>query len=323
MPTDALSEVLRAVRLSGSMFFRLRLRSPFAVTALGVQEVIDQFAPEARQVLPFHLVTRGPIWADIEGVSTPLRLDEGDIVVLPRGATHSLTDRPGTPPTSVTELRSSISGNPPTLVWGGTGDPSEALCGFFHYRSRLFDPLLNALPEVLVIRHDPERSPWLTATLEHTFNESLAQRAGGDAMVSRLVELLFLEVVQRYLEDGDGTGWFAALNDPIVGAALSHLHAEPERPWTLEALSHEVGASRSTLSERFTETVGLSPIRYLTEWRMELAAQRLEQTRDSVAEVATAVGYDSEAAFSRAFKRHTGEPPAAWRRRQHATAASA
>lgn len=318
MPSDALSEVLRAVRLSGSMFFRVRLSSPYAVTALGVEGIVQKYAPGVQQLLPFHLVTRGPIWFDIEGAEAPLRLDDGDIIVLPRGATHSLTDRPGSPATSVTQLQSYIEGYPPTLIWGGNGECSEALCGFFHYRSRLFDPLLDALPEVLVIRHDPARSPWLTATLEHTFTESVEGRAGGEAIVARLVELLFLEVVQRYLEDGDGAGWLAALSDPIVGAALSHLHAQPERPWTLEALSHEVGASRSTLAERFSNSVGLSPIRYLTEWRMELAAQRLEQTRDTVAEVAVTVGYDSEAAFSRAFKRHAGEPPAAWRRRQRA-----
>lgn len=174
---------------------------------------------------------------------------------------------------------------------------------------------------MLVIRHDPERSPWLTATLQRTFDETLGARAGGAALFARLTELLFLEVVQRYLEDGDSTGWLGALSDPIVGAALTRFHIEPERPWTLDGLAHEVGASRSMLSERFTEAVGLSPIRYLTSWRMELAAQRLEETSDPITEIAAATGYDSEAAFNRAFKRHTGEPPAAWRRRQQTSAA--
>ena len=210
---------------------------------------------------------------------------------------------------------------PLTLDWGGRGETSEALCGFFHCNGRLFNPLLSALPEVLVVRHDPQRSPWLTATLQRTFDETLQARAGGAALIARLTELLFLEVVQRYLEDGDNTGWLGALNDPVVGAALAHFHTEPERPWTLAGLAHEVGASRSVLSDRFTEAVGLSPIRYLTSWRMELAAQRLEETRDPIAEIAAATGYGSAASFNRAFKRQTGEPPAAWRRRQQAPSA--
>ncbi|MQA00151.1 MAG: helix-turn-helix domain-containing protein [Dehalococcoidia bacterium] len=277
--------------------------------------MIEEHAPGVQHMLPFHLVTRGPIWFDVPGFES-IRLDDGDVIVLPHGADHSLTDRPGTPGVPVAELRHAVKGYPPTLAWGGQGEPSEALCGFFHCNGRLFNPLLAALPEVLVVRHDPARSPWLTATLERTFDETLEARAGGAALIGRLTELLFLEVVQRYVEDCDGTGWLSALNDPVVGAALDRLHARPDYPWTLDELAREVGASRSTLSDRFTTVVGLSPIRYLIAWRMELAAERLEDTRDRIAEIAAAIGYDSEASFNRAFKRHTGEPPASWRRRQ-------
>ncbi|MEX2445849.1 MAG: cupin domain-containing protein, partial [Dehalococcoidia bacterium] len=233
MPVDALSEVLRAVHLGGSMFFRVRLHPPYAVTALGIGDLIEQYAPGVQYLLPFHLITRGPIWFDIEGVSDPLRLDDGDVIVLPHGTVHSLTDRPGSAPVPVTELHHAIAGDPPTLDWGGHGEPAEALCGFFHCSGRLFNPLLSALPEVVVIRQDPERSPWLTATLQRAWDETRHARAGGSAMVGRLTELLFLEVVQRYLEDGDSTGWLQALNDPVVSVALARLHTEPERRWTL------------------------------------------------------------------------------------------
>lgn len=314
MPDDALSAVLRAVHLSGSLFFRARLRPPYAVTASGVDEIIEEYAPGVRYMLPFHLVTCGPIWFDVEGTPEPVCLDNGDIIVLPHGNTHSLADRPGQPAVPVRQLDHAIFGDPPTLDWGGDGAPTEVLCGFFHCNTHLFNPLVSALPDVLVIRHDPVRSAWLTATMHRAFDETLKTRAGGSAMVSRLTELLFLEVVQRYLEEGEPHGWLGALQDPVVQPVLAQFHSDPGRPWTLSTLATEVGASRSILAERFTQALGMSPIRYLTAWRMELAAQRLAETSEPITEIAATLGYESEAAFSRAFKRHTGESPAAWRR---------
>lgn len=276
MAGDALSEVLRAIHLGGSMFFRVRLRAPYAVTAQGVRDLIEEYAPGVQHMLPFHLVTRGSMWFEVAGAGA-VRLEENDIIVLPHGADHSLMDAPGTPAIPVADLDHAISGHPPTLEWGGGGEPAEALCGFFHCNGRLFNPLLSALPEVLVIRHDSERSPWLTATLSRTFQETL--------------------------------------RDPIAGGVLDLFHARPEYPWTLDHLARELGASRSVIADRFHAAVGLSPIRYLAAWRMELAVQRLEETNDSVTEIAVSLGYESDASFNRAFRRHTGEPPAAWRRR--------
>lgn len=321
MSSDALSDVLRTFRLAGSMFFRVRLRAPYAVTALGVDQLIERFAPSVHNMLPFHLITRGPIWFDIEGREEPLCLEAGDIIVLPRGTLHSLTDRPGSHPTSVAELLHVVSGEPPTLDWGGKGEPTEALCGFFHCDGRLFNPLINALPEILVIRKDSGRSEWLTATIEHAFSQSGDPRPGNDAMMTRLTELLFLDVIQHHLNEAPGGGWLAGLKDPLVSAALSCFHSQPGHPWTLEALAREVGASRSALTDRFTATIGVSPIRYLTAWRIELAAQRLEDSHDTIGEIAADLGYDSEASFNRAFKRQTGEPPASWRRRHVAASA--
>lgn len=321
-PHDTLSEVLTAIRVAGGMFFRVRLSPPYAVSSLRAGDIAATFAPGAVRILPFHLVTRGPIWVEVEGVAEASRLEEGDVIVLPRGAAHSLTDRPGSPPIPVFDLEDHMEGLPPTLVWGGDGQPAEALCGFFQTEGRLFNPLVDALPDVLVVHRGDPGADWLATTLRRTYGELAQQRPGGAALARRLTESLFVEVIQRHLADHGAAGWFGALADPVAGPALARIHADPARHWSVEDLATEIGVSRTVLADRFAATVGLSPIRYLTSWRLELAGQRLLETHDSVAEVALAVGYESEAAFNRAFKRMTGQPPAAWRRSQRNAAAA-
>lgn len=316
MPRDTLSDVLAAIRIAGGMFFRVRLSPPYSVASLGADDVAATYAPAAARILPFHLVTRGTMWFEVQGVRDPLQLEQGDVILLPRGAAHSLTDRPGSPSISVTQLGDHLNGSPPTLVWGGSGEFSEALCGFFQTEGRLFNPLVDALPDVLVVHRGDPGADWLASTLQRTYGELAERRPGGAALASRLTESLFVEVIQRHLADHGGDGWFAALRDPVAGPALACIHASPGQRWSVEDLASEVGVSRTVLADRFTATVGQSPIRYLTAWRLELAGQRLLETQDSIAEVALAVGYESEAAFNRAFKRFTGQPPAAWRRAQ-------
>jgi AraC-like DNA-binding protein len=313
MSSDTLSDVLRVVRLSGGMFFRVQLRAPYAITALDAETMLANFAPGADHILPFHLVTEGPIWFDIEGGDSVL-LEKGDIIVLPHGAGHALCDPPGGDPVPVTSLQEFVSGSPPTLITGGDGREGRALCGFFHCHGRLFNPLMQSLPEVLVVRHDPDRTPWLAATLERTFDETREDRPGASALVERLTGLLFVDVVQHYLDESSAGGWLAGLSDPIVGRVLELVHRHPSRAWTVDELAKRAGASRSVLAERFVELVGMSPFKYLTSWRMELAAARLLESDDGIADIASDVGYESEAAFSRAFKRHVGEPPARWRK---------
>ncbi len=315
MQTDTLSDVLRALRLSGGMFFRVRLTAPFGITAMDSQTMLHAFAPGATHILPFHLVTEGPIWIDIPNRDSVL-LEKGDIIVLPHGAQHALCDTPGNTPVSVPSIKEKVTGFPPTLVLGGSGHEVRALCGFFHCNGQLFNPLMDALPEVVVIRQDPDRTPWLAATMERAFNETMATRPGGAALVERLTGLLFMEVVQRYIEQHQGGGWLAGLADPIVGKALGLLHGQPAKAWTVDTLARRVGTSRSVLAERFSATVGKSPIKYLTAWRMELAAIRLLESNDTTLDIAEDVGYESEASFSRAFKRHVGQPPGAWRNAQ-------
>lgn len=312
METDTLSDVLQVTRLSGGMFFRLNLRAPFSVNTLDNETVRRNFAGGAGRVLPFHMVTQGPIWFEVDG-SDPVKLESGDIIVIPHGTHHSVADTPGVKPLSVDEIGSGISGFPPTLTWGGSGPESRVLCGFFSCSRRLFNPFMESLPEVMLVRNDPQRTHWLEATLEKTFDETLMNRQGGGALIEGLTSLLFMEVVQRHLEQSVPEGWLAGLSDPIVGTALKLMHQQPAEPWTVESLAQSAAASRSLLADRFLQTVGMTPIKYLTGWRLELAAARLLESNDSVAEIAAQVGYTSETSFSRAFKRYSGQPPAGWR----------
>lgn len=294
------------------MFFRLNLRAPFSLDTLDNETVRKSFAGGAGRVLPFHMVTQGPIWFEVDG-SEPVKLESGDIIVIPHGTHHSVADEPGGEPLSVNELGGGISGFPPTLTWGGSGPESRVLCGFFSCSRRLFNPLMESLPELILVRNDPQRTHWLEATLEKTFDETLRGRPGGSALIEGLTTLLFMEVIQRHLEQSVPDGWLAGLSDPTVGTALQLMHQQPEKAWTVEALARNADASRSFLADRFLRTVGMTPIKYLTRWRLELAAARLLESNDSVVEIASQVGYASETSFSRAFRRYSGQPPVEWR----------
>ena len=234
---------MRAVRLTGALFFRVQLRPPYSVTAMGVDELRAEHAPHAREMLPFHLVTRGPIWFDVSGAE-PVLLTDGDIIMMPHGASHSLMDRLGSPPTPVGELQHAFSGPLPTLQWGGDGTATEALCGFFHTSSQLFNPLIDALPDVLVIPHDPDAESSGASMLKRSFEDTFAERPGAAALMERLTELLFLEIAQRHLASGESNGLIGGLSDPLVADALRLIHAEPSRHWTLDTLSEAVSASR-------------------------------------------------------------------------------
>jgi AraC family transcriptional regulator, alkane utilization regulator len=320
---DALSDVLRAIRVTGSLFFRIELSAPFGVSATEQEELVLNFGRGADHVLPFHMVTEGRMWCDVKG-EPAAELGPGDIVVLPRGTSHSLIDSPGRLAVPVAALAERISGPPPTLRHGGDGPLSRGLCGFFRCQRKLFNPLLDALPTVMIVRRDPQRTPLISAMLERAYVELFDDRPGAAALAERLTELLFVEVVQAWLRDHGDHGWLAAIRDPQVGAALAHMHGEPAKPWTVDSLARRVGASRTALADRFRSTTGMSVMRYLTSWRMEIAAERLLATERSIAEIANDVGYQSEAALNRAFKRQVGEPPASWRRaRRGGSAASA
>jgi len=313
---DALSDVLRAVRLTGAVFFDLRASDPWVAETPPGRSIVGSIFPDTEHLISYHVVTRGACWGSLLD-EPPLRLSAGDIIVFPHGDPHVISSGPGMRGTPDLALyRPPSHGQLPFTISMGNADsePVHIVCGFLGCDARPFNPLLNALPRVLRVSDDAGGA--LGAFVAFAVAESKEARIGGECVLGRLSELMFVDVVRRYLGSlpADRTGWLAGLRDPFVGRALTALHRNPARDWTLETLAHEVGVSRSVLAERFTQLVGQPAIQYLANWRMQLAANQLLSGLDSVAAVAERVGYESEAAFSRAFKKAVGTPPSQWRK---------
>lgn len=314
---DALSDVLRAVRLTGAIFFDVRASEPWVAETPPGGSIVGTIFPGADHLVSYHVITRGSCWAGVAG-EAPIRLSAGDVVVFPHGDQHAMSSAPGMHAAPDLALyRRPVDGQLPfKLSVGSTTDESaQFVCGFLGCDARPFNPLLTALPRVVHVRGATNGA--IGAFVQVALAEAREPRPGGQCVLSHLSELMFVDVVRRHLETlpADRTGWLAGLRDPAVGRALAALHRSPARDWTLESLAREAGLSRTALAERFTEFVGQPPMQYLTNWRMQLAATHLRSGTDSIALVAERVGYESEAAFSRAFKRALGEPPSAWRKR--------
>jgi len=313
---DALSDVLRAVRLSGAFFFDVQACAPWvAETPLG-KSVVEAMFPGSDHLISYHAIMEGDCWCTLEG-EEPIKLTAGDIVVLPHGDTHVLTTELGMRnPPNMAMYRRPEDGRMPSRISVGTagGTPAHFVCGFLGCDSRPYNPLLTALPRV--IRINDHGSGALGAYFRAALAESKG-RMGGECMLGRISELMFVDVVRRYLESlpEDRTNWLSGLRDPYVGRALTALHERPERDWTIEALAQTAALSRSAFAERFVQFVGQPPMQYLTNWRMQLATNYLRNGTESIASVANRIGYDSEAAFSRAFKKSVGAPPSEWRDR--------
>lgn len=315
MSTDVLSDVLRAVRLTGAVYFSVEASAPFAAEALPARQVAPHVMPGAEHVLEYHLVTHGSCWGGIVG-EEPMLLREGDIIVFPQGDPHILSSSPGMRGrSSLDDYRRPAGSQLPFLMRdGGGGERTQIVCGFVGCDARPFNPLLSTLPRTLRV-NARDGGGWLQALAELAVAESSGPRTGGECVLARASELMFVEVIRRYVASlpAEQTGWLAGLRDPFVGRALAALHDGPAKPWTVESLAREAALSRSALAERFTHLVGEAPMQYLTRWRMQLAATLLRSRNVSVFEAAVEVGYASEAAFSRAFKKVVGVPPAAWR----------
>lgn len=318
MSADVLSDVLRSVRLSGAVYFDFELSSPWVAEAPASRDIAATVMPGAQRVIEYHLIARGACWGHAVG-DEPIRLTEGDLILFPQGDPHVLSSAPGlrAAPDMSMFVRQAT---PLPIVYergGGGTDRARIVCCFLGCDERPFNPLLSALPKVIHLSGagNDATSGWLATLLNNALRESGSARAGRDNILARLSELMFVEAVRKYIETlpAAQTGWLAGLRDPLVGQALSALHAAPAETWTVERLAKCVGASRSVLADRFAEMIGQPPIQYLALWRMQLASRLLLGGRP-VAEVADAVGYDSEAAFNRAFKKLVGETPAAWRR---------
>ena len=276
--------------------------------------------PGVDHVIEFHAVTRGRCIGGIVG-EPPLELEAGDVICFPHGDPHVLASAPGLRANLALSSFPEEQGAPlPFRVRYGTGPAEvELVCGFFGCDARPFNPLLAALPRVLhASDRDGPRRGWLARFVEVAQAEARAPGPGGEGVLSRISELMFVELVRRHVESlpPNRSGWLAGLADLHVGRALAALHASPGRAWTVEQLARAAGLARSSLAERFAALIGEPPMQYLTRWRMQVAAGLLATTHDGVAAIAARVGYASEAAFNRAFKKSVGVPPAAWRQRR-------
>lgn len=313
---DALSDLLRVVRLDAAYFYPVEAVEPWSVESARAKELVPRVLPGAEHLIAYHILIHGHCYAGIVG-EPQVEMLPGDVVILPHGQATLMSSAPGLRGAPFTKAPAKY---PHTARIGENGSRvSTFICGFVGFDRRPFNPLISALPSLIHVRGMLDS--WQGGFTRQLVEESRHLRAGSETVLTRLAELMFIEVLRRYLAElpAEQSGWLAGLRDAVVGQALSLLHGRPCRNWTLADLAREVASSRSSLARRFTELVGQPPMQYLTNWRMQVAANMLVERSDKVASIAGEVGYDSEAAFSRAFKKATGHAPGAWRelRRNH------
>lgn len=302
---DVLDDVLDALHVTGALYFRAEFSAPFGVG-------VPAYSGAAR----FHVCLQGRCSIAVDGVERPQRMEEGDLIVVPHGRAHILGDRPGGACVPLDDaLRDAGYDDGGLLAYGGGGDRVVLVCGHFAFEQRILHPLLDALPPLLHFAADETRDyRWLDHAMRFVDDEARADRPGGAAVVSRLAELLFIQVLRAWIErDGERIGPISAIRDPRLGRALRGLHERPARAWTVAMLARLAGMSRTSFAALFHERVGVAPMQYLARWRIEKAKVALRSASGGVAEIAEAVGYQSESAFCRAFKRHVGVAPGAYR----------
>lgn len=322
---DVLSDVLRSVHLTGSMLFLVNAHPPWMSWAPKTEAFRRVVLPHAQHLISYHILTRGCCWAGLRN-GTAERFETGDVLVVPHGDAYYLADSPSAqaaygPEEAVEFLRGMAAGELPSVVseGGQAGELTQFICGFLGCDRAPLNPVLDALPAMIHLRGAGHGADRMRHLIDFALCELRQPSSGSQGVLLRVAELMFVEVVRLHLESvaGAQSGWLAGLHDPLVARALSLLHAEPHRPWTLAALANEAGSSRSVLAERFARFVGQPPMHYLTQWRMQRAIRLLaEPGARKVAAVAQAVGYGSEAAFSRAFKKSVGVAPSDWRQRE-------
>ena len=315
---DALSETLRVVRLVGAIFINARFTAPWCYQSPRANAAAPLLEPGAEKIIIFHLITQGECFVELEG-QPPLRLTAGDAVIFPQGDPHRMASEPGLAPARGAALDKVLARRPRYITYGGGGAATCLVCGYLACDNRLARILLAGLPPVVRVNvRGTNAGVWLEASVRYALTEARSPRPGGSGVLAKLAEVLFIEVLRTYMSEQSAgrTGWLAAVSDRIVGGALNALHKRPAYAWTVDELARASGTSRSVLAERFQHLVGSSPMQYLTQWRMLLASNLLRGSNAPLARIAEDVGYKTDTAFSRAFRREFGAPPAAWRRRQ-------
>lgn len=319
---DVLSEVLRAVRLRGAMYFEVDAAHPWISMNPSMDEIGEAMMPSAEHVIPFHVMVRGQAWVMPQDRSVPPAVfAEGDILMFPYGNSHIITsDREkweGDPPDLNFYRRVAREKDRPfTLVAiGGERASAKFVCGYLGCDASPFNPLLAALPTMLLIHAGVGDNPLLRELLRAAVREGNDDRVGTETVLAKLSELMFVDAIRRHMDSvtEEGENWLLALKDHHVGVALRAMHSDPARAWTLDALAREAGLSRSGFAERFVCYTGETPMNYLAQWRMQLAASLLKDGL-TIGSIAGRVGYRSEAAFQRAFKKHVGVTPGRWRK---------
>ncbi len=319
MAADALSNLLRTVRLTGATFFDIAAQDSWAIRSPARDLILPKILPGADHLIAYHVVTAGRCFARIAG-GEPIALEAGEVVVFTAADPHMMSSAPtaSAGPTTADLLDIAFAGQMPfhiNFADGGAGT-TKLVCGYLACDAHPFNPLLEALPPVIKAGDPGEGAGgWLGQFIRFALAEVSEKRPGGDTVLTKLSELMFIDVLRRYIETlpPHKTGWLAGLRDPHIGKALALIHEQPVHPWTIDTLAKQSGMSRTVFAERFAELVGIPSMHYLAKWRMQVASELLTGSSANLAGIAAEVGYESEAAFSRAFKRLIGVPPSAWR----------
>ena len=321
---DVLSEVLRVVKLQGALFYNGEFSSPWSVTATSSRALARLVAPGEEHVIIYHLLTEGRAYVRMED-GTRIVLNPGDIVMIPHGDRHIMENGPCTQTIDDSEQAAQVLALRLKLCRiGGGGELTKLVCGYMACEPRLSQVFLSGLPPVFKVNiREDSSGAWLENSIRFSVDQADGSRAGGEAVRAKLSEVLFVETLRTYINQlpSEQTGWLAGARDTEVGKTLALMHRKPDYPWTLADLAKEAGLSRSVLAERFRHYLGETPMAYLTRWRLQLGAEMLGSTSYSVAQIAAEVGYESEAAFNRAFKREFTAPPARFRTQHRAAAA--
>lgn len=322
---DVLSTALKTVKLEGAMFYNAEFSAPWSFRTPKSSLLAQYLSAQSRHVIIYHLLTHGRAYAHVEdGERIPL--SAGDIVVFPHGDPHRMGNgRDTDPQDNGGMLKEVLSQGLKVSRMGGGGELTRFICGYMVCDQQLSKSFLGGLPPIFKVNIGKDSSgQWLENSIRYSVGHAATAQSGSEIVVAKLSEVLFAETLRRYVDllPPGQTGWLAGARDPEVGSALALMHAEPAEPWTIASLAKSVGVSRSVLAERFRHFLGMPPIAYLTQWRLQLGAQLLTSTRRSIAQIAVEVGYESEPAFNRAFKREFGAPPARFRLKAKTASAS-
>ncbi|MBI1210035.1 MAG: helix-turn-helix domain-containing protein [Alphaproteobacteria bacterium] len=325
---DVLSDVLRSVRLTGAIYFDVHARAPWVAESPAVSAICSRVMPEFEHVIAFHIMLDGWCWAQVaDQTEEPLRLESGDAIIFAAGDPHFMGTEKGkrSNPDMQMYYRPNNRALPFTLnEFGGDGEKARFVCGYLGCDAYPYNPMLNALPRQMHVRRSSVGGTLTRDLISVALQETERPSAGGETFLSKLSELMFVQAIRQHIESlpEGARGILSGLRDRHVSAALALMHGRPSHDWTLDSLAQGVGLSRSVFAERFAQCMGVPAMQYLGNWRVQLAARALEKPGISIAQAAAEVGYESEAAFNRAFKRLVGVPPGAWRR-SRATAAVA